>query len=141
MEEDINELGECEREILDNVSWDSASDEEKYYEDEESAKLFHISPEPKKKKSRLDLDQTENTASPSPQRLDSDYYDFFFHDMKKSYVESTPEYDKYRSIRKVPPSEQQQKVPDFVFKNVKNFDNVIHIGKTVKARDDRDPNN
>ena len=96
MDEDINELGECEHEILDNVSWDSQSDEEKYYEDEENTKLFQIGPDPKKKKSRLDLDQSENVENQSPPRLDSDFYDFFFHDMKKSYVESTQEYEKYR---------------------------------------------
>ena len=43
------------------------------------------------------LDQTDNSINIKPKkRNDEDFYDFSYHNMKKSYMDVTEEYNRYK---------------------------------------------
>ena len=52
----------------------------------------------KKNNPRKDINEMQDNLQ-LDDRKDEDFFDFNFHDMKKSYTEFSPEYQKYRDCR------------------------------------------
>ena len=53
-----------------------------------------------KQNSQFDIDQTQSGVKHENARKDEDFYNFDFHDFRKSYVETTPEYKRFRDFFK-----------------------------------------
>lgn len=105
IDDDQQLFGSEEQQFLDNVSWDTSSDEE----DHETDKKIVA-------ESRLAGPGTFNqVAGDSDSEFDgrkwhgndTDYYDFYFHDFKKTYFEPTKEYIRYGDMQKFKVAEEQ----------------------------------
>ena len=101
-------IGENEKEFLDNISWDTESDENEYYNDLDVCKQCNVQNEKKKTETYKKFDIDHEQVGQEKPRLYEDYYDFNFHDMKKSYVELTPEFQKRLDFKK---NEKDKMIP------------------------------
>lgn len=83
-----------EKEFLDNISWDTDSDEEDLIKDEKIAKKYLEG-----NKNRQKSVDSKSKNSPRKAQLEKceKFYNFFFHNFKKNYRQITPEYKELRA--------------------------------------------
>ena len=104
-------LGEEEQEFLDNVSWDTSSNEE---DAEGDKKVLAESRMPAKGLNfhKADADSETERKAKLNQTTESDYYDFYFHDFKKNYMEPSKEYLRYRELQNHKAALEEKDVSD-----------------------------
>lgn len=100
LNEDVESLDSDEREFLENISWDTESDEDLLIEDQaQCSDLADVVASIKKKTSVAgDFDDSINESIRQKQTEDTyeDFFDFYCHDLLKKYSQVTSQYKIYR---------------------------------------------